>query len=96
MVHNNNRLCPNKIKRFMKKLKVASYDIDDETNGSDNLCNVEVLKAKATIESSSSVKLYWEPLKPFPDQRLAGYLINYIVAPHPNVTHFYGKDSCSR
>ncbi|KAJ9594151.1 hypothetical protein L9F63_014407, partial [Diploptera punctata] len=95
--HYNPKLCLSEIDKLQEIAGLQNYsnfDVSRESNGDKVACNVVILYANATVLSSKTVLIEWEPcLVPDPSSVL-GYMVYYIEAPEQNVTEHDGLDAC--
>ncbi|PSN49106.1 hypothetical protein C0J52_13639 [Blattella germanica] len=95
--HYNPKLCLSEIDKLQEIAGLQNYsnfDVSRESNGDKVACNVVTLSANATVLSSKTVLIEWEPCKVPDPTSVLGYMVYYIEAPERNVTEHDGLDAC--
>jgi len=95
--HYNPKLCMSQIDKLQEISGAPNYtnfDVARESNGDKVACNVVTIHANATVKSSSSALIEWEPCLVADPSSILGYMVYYTEAPEQNVTENDGLDAC--
>lgn len=95
--HYNPKLCMSQIDKLQEisgAPEYTNFDVARESNGDKVACNVVTIHANATVKSSTSALIEWEPCLVADPSSVLGYMVYYIEAAEQNVTENDGLDAC--